>query len=294
MFWEAVKRLDRLIPNFGTHVNIHLGMVTRQRNCPSRHKWALGGFRGLNIQKSWEAVKRLDRLAPTLVHVCGFILEWIYSKQIAPRDTRGHLGVFRGSNIQKYWEAVKRLADWHQLWFTSADSSGNGHRLNTSRPSIPQGAFRGLLRFTNSKVLGAVKWLDRLAPTLVDVCGFIWEWIYSKQIAPRDTRGHLGVFRGSNIQKYWEAVKRLADWHQLWFTSADSSGNGHRLNTSRPSIPQGAFRGLLGVKNSGKLSNGWTDWHRILDTSADSSRNGHRLNTIRPSILQGISGGGGV
>ena len=33
--------------------------------------------------------------------------------------------------------------DWHQLWFPSADSSGNGHRLNTSHPSILQGARRG-------------------------------------------------------------------------------------------------------------------------------------------------------
>ena len=32
--------------------------------------------------------------------------------------------------------------DWYQLWFTSADSSGDGHRLNTRRPSTPQGACR--------------------------------------------------------------------------------------------------------------------------------------------------------
>ena len=36
-----------------------------------------------------------------------------------------------------------KLSDWHQLWFTSLDSSGNGHRLSTSRPSIPQVAFGG-------------------------------------------------------------------------------------------------------------------------------------------------------
>ena len=33
--------------------------------------------------------------------------------------------------------------DWHQLWSTSADSSGNGHRLNTIRPTIPQGGIWG-------------------------------------------------------------------------------------------------------------------------------------------------------
>ncbi len=29
----------------------------------------------------------------------------------------------------------------------------------------------------------SVKWLDRLAPNLAHMCRFIWEWIYSKQIA---------------------------------------------------------------------------------------------------------------
>ena len=42
-----------------------------------------------------------------------------------------------------------------QLWFTSADSSGNGQRLNTSRPSLPQGAFRGLLGGHKFKSLGS-------------------------------------------------------------------------------------------------------------------------------------------
>ena len=36
--------------------------------------------------------------------------------------------------------------------------------------------------------------------------------------------------------------------------SADSSGNGHRLNTIRPSIPMGHFGGSMSVDSSG---NGW-------------------------------------
>ena len=127
----------------------------------------------------------------------------------------------------------------------------------------------------------ATKRLGRLAPNLSHMCKFIWEWIYAKQIAPRGTRGgHLGGVRGSTIQKFVEAV-RLA---LLWFTSADSSGNGHRLNPSCPSIPQGAFKSI------GKLSNGCTDWHPIWYTSADSPGNGHRLNTSRPIIPQGHFG----
>ena len=40
--------------NFGTRVQIHMGMDIRQTNCHSRHKGHLGGFRGSTIQKSGE------------------------------------------------------------------------------------------------------------------------------------------------------------------------------------------------------------------------------------------------
>ena len=103
---------------------------------------------------------------------------------------------------------------------------------------------------------------------------------------------HLGVLGGQQLQN----IRKLSDWHQLWWfiiTSADSCGNGRRLNTSRPSISQGAL-GVWGhkFKSLGKLSNGCTGWHRIWYTSADSSGNGYRLNTIRPTIPQGHFGGG--
>ena len=95
-----------------------------------------GGIRGSQIKKSGEAVKRLDRLAPNLVHRCIFTWEWIYAKQIAPRDTRGHFG---GQTFKSQGKLSNGWTEWHQLWFTSADSSGKGHRLNTRGPSIPQG-----------------------------------------------------------------------------------------------------------------------------------------------------------
>ena len=79
----------------------------------------------------------------------------------------------------------------------------------------------------------------RLAPNLAHMCNFIWEWIYAKKIATRDTRGALGG--GGLGGQQFKRLRKVSDWHHLWFTSADSSGNGHRLNTSRPSIPQGAF-----------------------------------------------------
>ena len=148
--------------------------------------------------------------------------------QFAPRYPRGDYGGFRGSQIQKYVEAVKRL--------------------------------------------------DRLAPNLAHMCRFIWEWIYSKQIPLRDTRGHLGVLEGQTFQSLEKLSNGWTDWHQFWFTSADSSGNGHRLNTSLPTILQMAFWGVLGghkFKCLGNLSNCSTDWHQLWYMSADSSGNGH-------------------
>ena len=85
------------------------------------------------------------------------------------------------------------------------------------------------------------------------------------------------------------------DWHQIWQTCADSSGNGFTTN-KLPFETQGALWGLGGqtCKSLEKLSNGWTDWHQLWFTSADSSGSGHRLNTGHPTITQGAFGGGGL
>ena len=93
---------------------------------------------------SGKATKRLGQLAPKLAHMCKLIWEWIYSKQIAPRDTRGHSGGGGGSLGGHKLKTLGKLSNWHHIWFTSADSSGIGHRLNTSRPSITQVAFQGV------------------------------------------------------------------------------------------------------------------------------------------------------
>ena len=107
---------------------------------------------------------------------------------------------------------------------------------------------------------------------------------------PKRHKGALGGggVRGSNIQKSREAVKRL----QLWFTSVDSSGN---INTIRPSIPQGAWRGGVGITNSKVLGScqtagpigtkfGTRLWIHL--------GNGHRLKTIRHTIRRGDILGG--
>ena len=87
------------------------------------------------------------------------------------------------------------------------------------------------------------------------------------------------------------------DWHQIWHTCADSSGNGY-TPTILPFETQGGHMGVLGgqtFKSLEKLSNGWADLHQLWFTSADSSGNGRRLNTSRPTMPRGnFFGGGGL
>ena len=84
--------------------------------------------------------------------------------------------------------------DWHHIWYTYADSSGNGWTPNNLARETQGGTWgRGLV--------------------------------------------------GQTFKSQGKLSNGWTDWHQLWFTSADSSGNGHRLNTSRPSIPRGHVGG---------------------------------------------------
>ena len=200
-----------------------------------------------------------------------------------------HKGATWGVLGGQPFKSLGKLSDWHHLWFTSADSSGNGHRLNTSRPSIPQGhLWGGGVRVSHIQKLGNLSkgctdW-HQMLHSYADPSGNV----YTPNKLPHETQwGHLGVL-GVKHSSLGKLSNGWTDWHQLWFTSADSSGNGHRLSQSRPSIPQGAFGGMGGhkFKSLGKLSNGCIDWHQIWYTLADSSGNGRRLNTIRPTIPQ--------
>ena len=122
------------------------------------------------------------------------------------RQKGGIWGVLGGQQFK----SLGKLYDWHQLWFTSANSSGNRHRLNTSRPSIPQVEFRGGgVRVSQiQKPWEAVKRLHRLTPNLAHVQIHLGMDIRQTNCPSRHKGGTWG-FRVSNIQKSREAVKRL-------------------------------------------------------------------------------------
>ena len=136
-----------------------------------------------------------------------------------------------GRTFKSLGKLSNSWTDWHQIWYTSADSSGNERRLNTIHPSISQGAFWGFQGVTNSKSVEAVKRLDRLALNFVHVYGFIWEWTQAKYKLPHNTTGGIfGLFYiiGGHKFNYLGKLSNCStDWHQIWYMSADSSGNGH-------------------------------------------------------------------
>ena len=97
------------------------------------------------------------------------------------RPKGGTWGVLEGQKCKSQENLPSGCTDWHQICYTSADSSGNGHRLKTISPSIFQGAFWGVLGCHKMQKSGkSTKRLDRLAPNLVNICRFIWEWTYAK------------------------------------------------------------------------------------------------------------------
>ena len=64
-------------------------------------------------------------------------------KTISPAIHQGAFGGggFRGQKFKSLENLPNGWTDWHQIWYTSADSYGNGHRLKTNNPSRPGGHF---------------------------------------------------------------------------------------------------------------------------------------------------------
>ena len=69
-------------------------------------------------------------------------LEKVVGKiKICPVSRSGNLWGFRGSEIEIVGNLPNGWTDWPQIWYPSADSYGNGHRLKTNSPSKPGGSF---------------------------------------------------------------------------------------------------------------------------------------------------------
>ena len=149
----------------------------------------MGGFKGSQIQTSVEAFKRLNRLSPTF----GTCL-------------RIRLGMITNLSLEKL---PNGWTDWHQIRNTSVDSSVNGHRLKTIRPTIPHGG---------KNLRNVAKRLDRFG---INFAHIIWEWTQVEQIGPMRhqgehfdaglSRGNVLGFNGVNISSKVWGMPRCAE-----------------------------------------------------------------------------------
>ena len=89
------------------------------------------------------------------------------------KTERGITGVLGGHKSKSMMRLSNGWTDLHQIWYTSADSSGNGHRLNTMCPSTLGGGGVGV---TSSKVRGRCDTAGQIGTKFgTHVHIFIWE-----------------------------------------------------------------------------------------------------------------------
>ena len=81
-------------------------------------------------------------------------------------------GGVRGHKIKSLGGLSKGWTDWHQLWYTSVDSSGNGLKLKQFAPRYSRAAIWVVLWDQQFKRVGnVVKRLDRLGINFAHVIG---------------------------------------------------------------------------------------------------------------------------
>ena len=132
--------------------------------------------------------------------------------------------------------------DWHRIWYKSTDSSGNRHRVNTIRPSITQGVLGGHKFKSLGKLLNS--WTDwhHNWYTSADSSG---NGHRLNTIRPSISQGAFGGgdLGGHKLKSMLKLSNCWTDWHQIWHTCSNSSGNGYTPN-KLPFETQGGTWGL--------------------------------------------------
>ena len=119
-------------------------------------------------------------------------------------------------------------------------------------PVSCRGEFGGFRGSEIENVWKSAKWLDRLAPNLAHMCGFIENGHRLKTISSSRPKGGTWGFRGSKCKSQENLPSGCTDWHQFCYTSVDSCGSGHRLKTITP-LTQETFWGGFRVSQNAKV-----------------------------------------
>ena len=107
---------------------------------------------------------------------------------------------------------------------------------------------------------------------------------------PFETQGRTsvgGLWGVTTLKSLGKLPNGSTDWHQIWYTSVDSYGNGHRLKQIAPRYPRAAFwgGGVTGstIQKTGKCYQTAGPIGNIFCTyNANESGNGHVLNKLAP------------
>ena len=96
--------------------------------------------------------------------------------------------------------------------------------------------------------------------------------------------GGGGGLGGHTFKSLGKLSNGWTDWHQIWYMSVDSSGNGHRLKQLAPRYPRVALWVVLWDQQFKRLVNCGQTAGRIGNQfctyNADESGNGQRLNKL--------------
>ena len=113
-------------------------------------------------------------------------------------------------------------------------------------------------------------------------------------IRPSIPQGAFRAVLGGHKFKSGKAAKWMDRLHQIRYTSVDSSGNGHRLKTIRPTISHGGILGGGGglrgstIQKPGKCGQtAGPIGNKLCTYNAGESGNGHRLNKSAPWDTRG-------
>ena len=168
------------------------------------------------------------------MYKCCFLARFCASQRVQWRKAELTLAQIR-EKLPNGW------ADWHQIWHTCANSYGNGYTPSKLLFETQGGGHLGGFRGSTIQKSGKLSDWHQLWFTSADSSGN-----GHRLKSPLNTPGGIWGGGGLGCHKF-KSLGKLSngwtDWHQIWHTSADSSGNGHRLNTIQPSISQGAFLG---------------------------------------------------
>ena len=133
--------------------------------------------------------------------------------------------VLGGHNFKSLLKLSNGWTDWHQIWHTYA----NGYTPNKLPFETQGGGHLGVLGGQTFKSLESRHSAGLIGTNFGSRLRIHLEMdIYAKNKSPHNTPGDIGGGLGGHKFKCLGKLSDCStDWYNIWYMSADSSGNGH-------------------------------------------------------------------